>query len=327
MWIDIYKGLAILLVVIGHLKISEELYRFIYSFHMYAFFFISGVCYSKKNVRYRECVRKNIVRLYVPYLLFAFLWNLTWLIWKYGKLFCCYISLKNIISVVIDYPLIDTVSIGPAWFLCAMLIVKCMYELLYRCFEEKKGRISIACIVLFGFGYVCRGIRIPFSITSALTAFLFFNVGDMAKNILVKIQQRKKIVAFIKSGVCVVLVSISAQLSDKNLILASNALPGNVILMLSASMIGCFLLVYLSNMIVGMRCLQMLLTYLGKNSLIIMGVHSEIRVVCYFILEHLGMQIDQKTVYIVFVLTIISCVFIIECMDKWCYRIGRRYSM
>ena len=87
------------------------------------------------------------------------------------------------------------------------------------------------------------------------------------------------------------------------------------------------LLTYASNMIGDMRCLEMFFAYLGKKSLTIMGVYSEIRVICYFVLEHFGMQIDQKTAYIVFVLTIISCVFIIECIAKWCYRIVGRYSM
>jgi len=36
-WIDVYKGIAIILVVLGHLGIPTLLHRFIYLFHMYSF--------------------------------------------------------------------------------------------------------------------------------------------------------------------------------------------------------------------------------------------------------------------------------------------------
>lgn len=46
-WIDIYKGLAICLVVIGHATGFFNLY--IYQFHMAAFFFISGYAPQKEK--------------------------------------------------------------------------------------------------------------------------------------------------------------------------------------------------------------------------------------------------------------------------------------
>ena len=66
-WLDIYKGLAILLVVIGHLEISDSLYK--YMFHMYAFFFAAGITFKiNKSDTFIQFLKKNISRLYIPYL-------------------------------------------------------------------------------------------------------------------------------------------------------------------------------------------------------------------------------------------------------------------
>ena len=45
--IDILKGIAIILMVIGHSGVSEGLERFVYLFHMSVFVIASGYCYNE----------------------------------------------------------------------------------------------------------------------------------------------------------------------------------------------------------------------------------------------------------------------------------------
>ena len=50
-WIDIFKGVAIFLVVVGHLNVGDILHNFIYGFHLPAFLFVSGIFYKqRKNI-------------------------------------------------------------------------------------------------------------------------------------------------------------------------------------------------------------------------------------------------------------------------------------
>lgn len=42
-WVDIAKGIAILLMILGHSSLPNMIQNWIYSFHMPFFFFISGV--------------------------------------------------------------------------------------------------------------------------------------------------------------------------------------------------------------------------------------------------------------------------------------------
>ena len=42
-WVDIAKGIAIVLMILGHSSLPNMIQNWIYSFHMPFFFFISGV--------------------------------------------------------------------------------------------------------------------------------------------------------------------------------------------------------------------------------------------------------------------------------------------
>lgn len=67
------KGLLILLVVLGHntyLMVDMFAFKFLYAFHVYAFFYLPFL-YNHKEETISHCVIKNILRLYVPYT-FAF---------------------------------------------------------------------------------------------------------------------------------------------------------------------------------------------------------------------------------------------------------------
>lgn len=44
--IDVIRGMAIMLVVLGHSGVSEPLFQWIYSFHMPLFFFVSGIFFK-----------------------------------------------------------------------------------------------------------------------------------------------------------------------------------------------------------------------------------------------------------------------------------------
>lgn len=80
-WLDNAKGIGIILVVIGHSLITkiksdyfiaDWAFRYIYSFHMAFFLFISGVIFSNAKERYftyntLDYLKKKFRSLLVPY--------------------------------------------------------------------------------------------------------------------------------------------------------------------------------------------------------------------------------------------------------------------
>ncbi len=69
--IDIAKGILIFLVVLGHApEGSAALHKYIYWFHMPAFFIISGL-FLRETFCLKEEVKKKALRLLVPYAVFS----------------------------------------------------------------------------------------------------------------------------------------------------------------------------------------------------------------------------------------------------------------
>jgi len=89
-WIDLAKGVAILLVVLGHvinsyivsgefneyISYTKYVYFTIYSFHMPLYFALSGYLYSKSKAisnvsEYKKVALKKIIALGIPYIIFS----------------------------------------------------------------------------------------------------------------------------------------------------------------------------------------------------------------------------------------------------------------
>lgn len=72
-WIDIAKGIAIMLVVVGHAAVSHSLANFIFAFHMPLFFIASGLTtnWNKHNIK-DFCLHK-IRYLLLPFALYSVL--------------------------------------------------------------------------------------------------------------------------------------------------------------------------------------------------------------------------------------------------------------
>ena len=71
-WIDISKGIGIILVVIGHVVSEQSIaLRFIDLFHMPLFFIISGYLFNESNVRsFSTFSIGRVKRLLVPFSFF-----------------------------------------------------------------------------------------------------------------------------------------------------------------------------------------------------------------------------------------------------------------
>lgn len=86
-WLDIAKGIGILLVILGHcVKISEPLCQLIFVFHMPLFFFLAGVTASQKD-SLATTLHKKTKTLLVPYIgfyLLGFAVTYLWPVWRQG---------------------------------------------------------------------------------------------------------------------------------------------------------------------------------------------------------------------------------------------------
>ncbi len=185
--LDITKGIAILLVIIGHCGCIPywPVRHIIFSFHMPLFFLVSGYLYKKKEVK--EALRRDIIHLGIPYLLtclaILFYYLLYFIItkshnieplqryaiasiWGSGTIHKC--------KYLADHP-----SIGAIWFLPALLVCKNVYNVL-----PSRSRLLVSFLLFVIATIVGRYlIFIPFSVLSGLSAIIFYAIGDYLKSV------------------------------------------------------------------------------------------------------------------------------------------------
>ena len=75
-WLDVLKGIGIILVLVGHIYANKIVFTWLYSFHMPLFFFAAGWVYKQKPVL--ADVKRRIQTIVIPYFTFGFLVLIYW---------------------------------------------------------------------------------------------------------------------------------------------------------------------------------------------------------------------------------------------------------
>ena len=70
-WLDIAKGIAICLMVLGHTSIPPFLSNFIWAFHMPLFFIASGVDYKLGESLFEDISKKKFKGLMIPFFIYS----------------------------------------------------------------------------------------------------------------------------------------------------------------------------------------------------------------------------------------------------------------
>lgn len=182
--INILKGIAILLVVLGHIHEHDGpgswifLRTIIYSFHMPIFFVVSGFLFansaSKKNLPYADHARKTIKRYAVPFLSF------TVIIMSYKLAIQSFAP-----NISLGYPATAEKIIwhflnpqyGFAvllWFLYSLLLIQLTYPFLKKAFKSDSA--ILAAFILIGL----IPITPLFTLNLVAANYPFFIIGAIA---------------------------------------------------------------------------------------------------------------------------------------------------
>lgn len=274
-------------------------------FHMYAFFFAAGITFKiNKSDTFMQFLKKNISRLYIPYLFFAFMWDVTNMLIQvtHGNHydFSILALSQNFVAVLIGRGIIySNASIGPAWFLLCLLIVRIVFWAILRRTNNNILLQFAICALLFIMGHQLRGKEfMPFFIIQSLTTFIFVFMGYVCKDYFMSLAKNSRTLWYsIVTVISVALTVLLAQLSNCKLILLNNILPDNVLVLLGAAASGITSILCLSIIISKIPLIKTMLIWCGVNSLIIMGTHVEIRTAINLFLGNISMC-DQLMVVV-----------------------------
>ncbi len=317
---DLVKGLAILLTVIGHTETPAQ--NFIYLFHMAAFFMASGYLYWESASDSLASVKKYIIRkikgLWLPYALwtaiFSILRNvfidlniytadpmiLTAVESKYAAVTPYWTVKETLINILKGCILPGNVQVGGAlWFLATLLQIAALYALIdFALKQVQRGKRVIiaqgvvsAAFLLLGYWFSVKGIFL-FGIVRTFSFYCLFYLGFVFGKYKETLLDHNAV----KTGL--------VMLGSFCLLLVCNRLGGialgenvfmNPIFLLTASVAGWLLLYEGATFLKKVPVLCKTVSYMGANTLPIVILH----LLAFKIVSYIGVFANGHRRYLV----------------------------
>ena len=264
-WVDIARGVAILLVCLGHRNIPLLFSKWIYTFHLPLFFFLSG--YTTRFETYqnaKDFVQRKLYGLIIPYYFLGIIWIMI------EFCICTFYRRVNFNIIHNLYNLFCGRNIGSSWFIIALLVVEFIaFSINY--FSEKWRLVITVVIAIGGFllNFQLHGQWI-WNTNTALIGIIFFEAAQFIQkyDIIEHISGiQEKIIFFLS-----LLGSIVSVLFNSKVDMLYR-LYGNILLFLLGGFSGIILLIIISRMIEKTTRSKYFFLYLGKNTLPIIFFH------------------------------------------------------
>lgn len=189
-WIDILRGIGILLVVLGHTtNLPAPAQAFIYSFHLPLFFFLSGYLFHSEKYKGRshfEFALLRFRRLMVPYFVIALI-CLMFVLLKDLKnnVFEFKVLLRYVEGILYSRGSVHSMpSCSPLWFLSCLYVIELFFFLIIKTFS-KPMYIFFAVVVLGLVGALLSTGDLQkffWNSDTALTGIVFYYCGYLVRN-------------------------------------------------------------------------------------------------------------------------------------------------
>ncbi len=181
-WVDILRGFLMFFVIYAHTTTNQDINNYIYSFHMPAFFLVSGMTFAfNKERRILPYLKKKLLALIVPY----FLLNLyVSPIWYWTTQFGAEPQQKLwqlAVGVLLSNKATGfRMASNTTWFICCLFLADLFFFFIWR-----KCRTDIAvvlgCVLVTTSAYACgivaRPGAGPWHVETAFTAMIFILGG------------------------------------------------------------------------------------------------------------------------------------------------------
>lgn len=293
LYLDMVKGLAIILVVLGHIgTVSASVNIWLSTFHLPAFFMVSGMLMNLNGtieMPFKSLLKKRTKQILIPYMCFS----IAFVFYLLMTILINKSEWSELINVIYETFTFQGFSI--LWFLTALFIAEIIIVALMKCmskfFSKTIFASSIVCIIttilamIFYIAYKEYLVKVlPTEISNeikilvkALIGSTFISYGYILWNAISNIDKLKKChkikyrILELILGIALFVVNIFVlpyiHIKDLNS-LNIGMLPQYLVLGIS----GSFGLILIFRNIPNVP----ILSYFGKNSLIVMCTHTVI---------------------------------------------------
>lgn len=303
-WLDVLRGLGIILVAIGHIYSNKTVFNWLYSFHMPLFFFAAGWVYKQKPIL--ADIKRRIQTIVVPYFAFGLLGLVYWQLIErqFRSSDMSFLSsFFGLLSGQYDY-LDFNVHL---WFLPCFFVTVIFYNVLVNLGGKKLAWI-VSTIMSAAFVFIPLP-GLPWGIDRVFKYIGFYAVGHAISSEDVEKRIKEKSIGF-NGLICFILIAL-------NFVLSYFGLYKGVLWFVTAliGVAGVFIISFLINE-------NKLLQYFGRISLIVLCIHGPVyRVLIKLVSIPLRVSTDAARsnfliAMIVVALTLIICAFVYEAVIR-----------
>lgn len=268
---DMAKGIAIMLMILGHAPVPDYLRTIIFSFHMPLFMVVNG--YFVKNYNIKRTFKRSVKTLLVPY---AAVCILSAVIYTFigaddvsaGTLFM--IKIKAMLGGMskLSTRFLSFDSVWVVWFVCCLFLARNIYVMLMKLSEKYHVICPWGILALSFAGYVIGKYYafMPWSLDVALVSLIFIGVGNW---------MRKE--SFFEKSYCYTLIIpavvwIYFLRMGISIELATRSYPLGIFSIIEA-IAGSVAVISIAKLLNKSRGVTIVLSWIGRHSMIILGVH------------------------------------------------------
>lgn len=288
-YVDIAKGIGIMLVIMGH--IEYDYVPFCGSVHIPLFFILSGYLYDIDKAQdrtYKEQTARRVKRLLIPYFIYNMILYVKYLLkLVLSHTFTMKLGVQGFLGFVYSSALLYknvpaeenfegfVFGNGPLWFLTAMAVSSVIfYFVIYFVLNHKFGwaGIIVSSLVLCVLSNtLCRvlPVYLPWSVEVALLGTVFMLMGMCLRKYRVIERTEKQ---YWLPVVCVLLFALLHYLNGPaNLALQDYGRFMSVYLVLG--LLGTVVVLWASCRLARSQAINKAISYVGQNTLIILAFH------------------------------------------------------
>lgn len=282
-YIDILRAIAIILVIIGHIPYPDfnaELHKWIYSFHIPLFFFVSGISLSFTNyqkLNLKTILKKRFIHICSPY----FIWTIV--------LALPNISLMTIPKILYGtHQSIGSVSNSSLWFLPVLFLATVLLDFILYFFYKRKlikylpiTLATLLFIVIFipsqaNIQSILMGHNLPFGLDIVPMASLFMLAGYLFSN---HQKNRKNKLSITIALPLIILLFIATTYfslhNDVNYVLMAENRYGNYLFFFATTILGITASVLAAITIANYtKWLSKLMQIIGSNTMVLFILHK-----------------------------------------------------
>ncbi|WP_026488650.1 acyltransferase family protein [Butyrivibrio sp. XBB1001] len=325
-YIDVFRGLGIIFMMMGHVGIWTEGSYYIHAFNMPMFFAASGFFYDHEKKKYnsfRNFIKNKARAIIIPYFVFGILFYVIDAviygagIEKFLKLFWINTSGLSIV--------------GAIWFLSAIFFVFVIYWGIDHAINNTFVKIVLV-LLLFTIGYSIHqffGIELPWALNQAMVGVLFYFIGDLS----FRLQEQRFIkilfnMNYIATFILAIIGGILIFMNEEANIRTENY--GIVPLFLINALLGMLVWINISKYIdrfFGKSFIGRFVQSVGRNSIVYLCLNQGIILLLLYIFNR-GAIAGTISKAIVLVLSLICIYWLNETVDNTKFRIvfGKRWA-